>query len=548
MTTIDTSPDALAPSRERAASGSFLATVAAWLITSDHKRVGRLFVGGALLGLVGTVVVNVLLGVERIAGDDTVLDSGAITQLFQAQRVGLVFGALVPFGLGLAIAAVPLQVGARSLAFPRAALAGFYGWLAGLALVIVALANNGGIGGGDADMVDLFLAGHALLALGLLLAAGTVATTVLSTRAPGMNLRRVPMFAWAAFAGSIGMVIVLPVLIGTIVYLFVAHTYGVDTFGGGAGIGLWIGWVFSQPTTFVFALPAIGVFSEMAPVTFRRRQPVRDGVLTGLSLVLVAALAAITQQDVHNLPWPGSGLDLDDLGDKAQDLLPFALFNLLPLLGATIVLLLGLANAVKGKPKLASPFVFAFFGIGMILVGMIGNVLHAVDDLGLQGTVFEEGAVVYVAYGAALAAMGGIVFWAPKLWGRRISERKVLPLALLGVLATVLAALPYYIAGFADQPAGVVSYDYSGPSETWNILSLVGHGLMGLVVLAFVGLALAELRGGADPDVGDDPWGAHTIEWSTTSPAPGNNFPEVPTVRSPEPMLDLQAASQERPS
>jgi heme/copper-type cytochrome/quinol oxidase subunit 1 len=144
--------------------------------------------------------------------------------------------------------------------------------------------------------------------------------------------------------------------------------------------------------------------------------------------------------------------------------------------------------------------------------------------------------------------MGGVVFWAPKLWGRRIPDMKAMPLALLGVLAVVLAAFPYFIAGFADQPAASPTYDYSGPAELWNVLSLVGHGLMALVVLAFVGLAIASLRGGADPEVGDDPWGAHTIEWSTTSPAPGNNFREVPTVRSPEPMLDLQEASQERPS
>jgi heme/copper-type cytochrome/quinol oxidase subunit 1 len=117
-----------------------------------------------------------------------------------------------------------------------------------------------------------------------------------------------------------------------------------------------------------------------------------------------------------------------------------------------------------------------------------------------------------------------------------------MPLALLGVLATVLAAFPYYIAGFADQPAGSATFDYSGPSELWNVLVLVGHALMGLTVLAFAGLAAATFRGDGDT-AGDDPWDAQTIEWSTSSPAPGNNFSDVPIVASPEPLLDLKHAT-----
>jgi len=117
----------------------------------------------------------------------------------------------------------------------------------------------------------------------------------------------------------------------------------------------------------------------------------------------------------------------------------------------------------------------------------------------------------------------------------------VVPIALLGVLAIVLATFPQYIAGFLDQPAGWV---YTNDDlSIWNILVLVGHGLMALTVLAFIGL-LAGARRSRDRDeaIGDDPWDAQTLEWTTTSPAPGDNFVDVPLVHSAEPLLDLKAS------
>ena len=373
MTTIESSPDAVGAARGETAIGSFPATLAAWLITSDHKRIGRLFLGGSFLGLAATAVIGVLLGIERVDGSDVLLDSDAIPQLFQLYRIGLVSATLMPIGIGLSIAVVPLQLGARSLAFPRLALAGFYGWLAGLVLVIVALANNGGIGGGDADMVDLFLVALVLMSFGLIAAAVSIATSVLTTRAPGMSMRRVPLFSWSALVTAIGVLLTLPVLVGTLVFLVVDHRNAGAVFGGNDGIGDWIGWAFTQPATYVFALPAIGVAAELFPVTFGRRQVMRGVVYTGLALVGVGALSAVTQQNVHGLPWSGSGLDTEDLGTKFDGFVPYALFNLLPVLGVLIVMAIGALMAKGGRPSITSPFLFGFLGVGMIFVGMLGG-------------------------------------------------------------------------------------------------------------------------------------------------------------------------------
>jgi len=179
----------------------------------------------------------------------------------------------------------------------------------------------------------------------------------------------------------------------------------------------------------------------------------------------------------------------------------------------------------------------------MLFVAMVGAAIDPIVDLDLIGTVFGEGTLVYVAYGIALGAMGGIVYWAPKLWGHTLEMKKVAPLALLGVTATVLAAFPHYIAGFLNQPAGLV-YDDSD-LQIWNVLVLIGHGLMALTVLAFIGLLLSTVLG-SDADAVDDPYDGQTIEWATTSPAPAGNFADVPMITSAEPVLDLKTANDSK--
>ena len=549
MTTIESSPDAVATasSDRDADTSSVLDGAAAVLTSTDHKVTGRLYLAGGLLGLVATVVINVMLSVERIDGFDTVLGYQILPQLVDGQRVGLIFATLLPLAMAGCVAVVPMQLGARSIAFPRLASSGFWMWFGGAILTAVALLDNGGTLGRNADAVGLFIAGIGLMAVGLTASAVSVATTVFTTRAPGMTMRRVPPFSWSALVFALGLVLVMPVLLGTLAYVFLDHRNGRTGFGGNEGIFTWVGWIITQPVSFLFAIPAVGMLAETVPVVFGKRAAVRGVLFAGLGLIGVAALGGVTQQNVQNLPWAGSDLSVDDLGTKIGDLVPFLLFNALPILGILLVLLAVLQTARPdgGVRFNFSPAVlFAFFGFGMILVGMLGNLLHAADDLALQGTVFEEATAIYVVYGAVLAAMSAVIHWAPKLWGATFDTTKVTPLALLGLTGTILAAFPLYIAGFLDQPAGIAYTD--DDLLIWNLISLVGHGLMAVTVIGFLGLLALSLRG--DRTVGDDPWDAQTIEWTTTSPAPRDNFVDVPVVNSAEPLLDLKpaAASNDR--
>lgn len=555
MTTIDTRPDAVPAAggettdRASGASASFFVGAAAWVTTTDHKRIGRLYVGFGLLLLLATSALGLLLGLERADDANDVLDANALLQAFQAYRIGLVLGVLAPLGLGLAVAATPLQLGARSIAFPRLALTGFYTWLGGMALTLVALGRNGGAGGGEPQAVDMYLAGLGLTVLGLAATAGCIATSVLTTRAPGMTMRRVPLFAWSSLIGALGLLLMLPVVFAVVVLLFVDLRLGLGAeggnFGGSEGIGVWLSWPFSVPAAIVYSLPAIGVAAELMPVAFKSRQMLRGVAFAAMALVGVTALATTTQQYVMDV-------EFDTTGEAfLRGAVPFAIFAGLPLLGVTLTLLLGLGNARggEGRPSISAPFVFSFLGLLMVGAGIAGYALLGIADLELLDpvTVLEEGATIYVAYGTALAVMGGVVFWAPKLWGRLVPDKQVLPLALLGVVGTVLASLPLYVAGFLDQAGGIpasdadvamlLSIDQVDGGSIWNVLSLVGHGVMALTVLAFVGLLLKVLTGSGE-QAEPNPYGAHTIEWSTTSPAPADNYEHVPTVTSPEPLFD----------
>jgi heme/copper-type cytochrome/quinol oxidase subunit 1 len=531
MTTIDPTAEVIASSVEAgdSALGRLLASVADWLTSTDHKKIGRLFLGGGLLGLFGTIAINVILGIERSGIGN--IDDNAIAQILDAQRVGLVFATLLPLAIGLCVAVVPMQLGARSIAFPRLAAAGLWMWAGGLILSMIALVNNGGGLGGDPDMVDLFLGAHGLMAIGLAATGVSIATSVLTTRAPGMSIRRVPFFAMSAFVMALGLVIVMPVLLGTLTYLFVDHRNGREAFGGNTGLYDWAGWIFSPGAAVLFAIPVAGLLAEGAPLLFKQRTPARGVVFAGFGLMGVTVLGVVTQQGVHNVPWFGSDLYLggsDDVREKLFDVIPWAMFNLVPLLGLTIVLLMSLllAKPVKGtRPNVTPALAFGFLGLGMVMVGMIGTALFAIEDIGLQDTVFAEGALIYVVYGTVLAALGGMAHWAPKLWGVNLPSAKALPLAGLGVLSTVLASLPSYVAGFDET------------RDIYAILVLVGHVLMALTVLGFIGLLVTSIIS-QDGPAEADPYDGQTLEWATASPAPANNFVDAPTVMSAEPLAD----------
>jgi len=542
MTTIEThaSGTQVHATSSDSALGAFLVGVAAWATTTDHKRIGRLFIGCALLIAIAAAALGAVVGVERITATGySILDKDSVTQIFSLYRIGISFGVMLPLLLGVAIAVVPLQVGAKTIAFARSAMFGFWMWLAGLGLAVGSTIANGGPGGGNAKMVDLFLLGMGIAVIGALAAAVSVVTTVLTSRAPGMTLLRVPMSSWSALTGGVALVLTLPVLLGTLVFLYVDHHYGRVAFGGNKGISDWMGWSLTQPQTYVYVAMGVGVLAEIAAVVSGKRQVLRPVLLTGIAIVSVASLGGATQVQ-HAVTWTNTSAS-----DKVKELVPFLIFNALPLLGVLVVLGVSLLGIAKGKPRLVPAMAPALLGLGMILTGMVGHLVSLFGPAQLAGTVFEEGEFIYVGYGALLIGLAAISYWGPKLWGRLLPSSAVLGISGLAFLGTVLAALPMYIAGFANQPANVANdFSYSGPQELWNTASAAGHALVAVSVLLFVLTALRAFTAGEV--AGDDPWDAQSLEWSVSSPAPASNFVSTPSVASAEPLLDIKPAGGQK--
>lgn len=490
MTIIDTHVGA--STQAQSSGSSIVVSIGQWITSSDHKKIGRLFIGASLLSAVLAAVLGLIFGLERVSPAHMEIFHGDATlQMFALYQFTLVFGVLVPLFIGIAIAVVPSQLGARSVAFPRVAQFGFWAWLFGALMVGISIIGNGGPGGGATDLVDLYLLGVALAAVGLLAASLCVATSVLTARAPGMTLDRIPAFSWSALVGSFATMLSLPVMIGTIIYVYVDHTHAQLIFGSNKGINSFLGWSLSQPMTFVFVIMAFGVLAEVAPITARTEQPLRPIVLAGLAIISTAVLGAATQSS-HILDWAGTN------SDKVKSTLLHSLFNGLPLLGMLIVVLLSLLCLKVGALRVNASFALSLLGALMIIVGVLGNGLYTLKPASLDGTVFSEGVVLYLVYGSLLSALGALTHWAPLLWGRAINETKLLGLASIGLLGTILASFPLYIAGFSKQPANIVmGFDYDGPIALWNILAGLGHALIVLTVVGFVGLLIDAVRNGA---------------------------------------------------
>lgn len=543
MTTIDTHASSAAP------AGAGLSRVADWVTTTDHKKIGRLYLGAAGLSLLGSVVVAVLLAFERTDATGAALPVNSITQLFSVYRFGLTYMVLLPLMIGAALAVVPLQLGARSLAFPRLAATGFWAWFIGSVLSVVAIGANGGPNGGNARFVDLFTLAAALALVGLLASTVSVATSILTTRAPGMNMRRVPWFSWSVLVMSVTILVALPILIGTLLYVFVAHRYpSLSDLNGNRAIGEWARFGFTQPTTILFAIPVFGLLAETVATSTQARLKPRGALLAAIGLVGTAMYGAAVQAPVIIR----SGFSNLSGNEKVSDLLPFLLVHGLPLLGAFLALALA-AKGLQRKPKVNAPLVFALFAALLALLGTAASALGNIGDAGLADTTFEEGTWLALVYAGVLAGMGAVAYWGPKLWGRSMPLKATLPLGLLGFAGAALASLPMLIAGFADQPGavfpavesgvpGAVQFDYSGPSSLWNLLSLAGHALVLVSVLAFIALAARSFTKGEH--VGDDPWDGQTLEWATTSPAPEHNFAAIHVVQSAEPLLDLKPSNR----
>ncbi len=545
MTVTEDAPAAVMATSEPTAPAPAPTGFAALLGSGDHKVVGRLWIIAAFTHLAFAGAAAVLVAAEKIdlAAID-VIDADLFGQVFAFRSIAGAFLFLLPLTIGVATAIVPLQVGAATIAFPRAAAAAAWTYLVGSGLVVGAFLIDGGPNGSDVDGVRLFIVAFALVVVAQLVAWICIATTVIAVRAPGLSMARTPLYAWSNLVAATVWLVTLPVLAGLMVLTYLDVRYGGSSgfFGGGeATVYARISWVFSTPAVYAFAIPALGVIASVVPVfagTRHQRHRVAQGLIGAFGALSVGAWAI-----------PGFGQDaapwLYDVPWVAVSIaIVVPVLALLGLWGLTVR---------AGRLSLESPLLLGLVAGLMLLVGVLAGAVQAIepvetvvdgDGTTLFGTTWSTSVASYVVLATVIALVGGLVYWAPKLIGRRFSAgvKAVAPLFLAG---SVLWSFPDLVAGLLGQPAAadVSPIDNVSTIEGLNIASTIGGVVLALAVVWFLLFMIGAIR--SDELPGDDPWGGHTLEWATSSPPATGNFASLPEITSEAPLYDARHDTEE---
>jgi cytochrome c oxidase subunit 1 len=519
---------------------------------TDHKVIGTLFVVASLVFLVVGGILAMVMRAQLATPDLDVAGASTYRQLFTMHGVVMVFLFLLPLWLGLVTALVPLQIGATRMAFPRVHALSLWLFLGGAGMVAAAPLVSDVVGGWTLSAplpdsaafkgkgIDLVVLGLILVAVAAIAVAINVLATVLQLRAPGLTMARIPLFSWSATVSAAVMLLALPVLVGALLLLFVDRHYSGEVFKGftggrGGNPLMWprLFWFAAYPLLWALLLPALGAVSDIVPVFARRRLFSHPRA--------VAALAA-----VGVLSFAGFGSEVASLR-RARPL--FALGVLLVLLPVASLILNWLATAAtaarqdKGvRERLRTvPMLHALGAVSLLAVGLAGELVAGIDAGGRSHRNYWGIATQHsLFFGAAtVGAVAALYFWAPKLWGRHLSEKlgRLQFLALVGGMH--LTFLPMFVLGIQDMGAHTPSY---GSDKGWgpaNLVASVGGAVLVVGVLLLILNLLVSVVGGRGEAAGSDPWGGHTLEWSTTSPPPADNFRVLPEVRSETPLLDL---------
>jgi cytochrome c oxidase subunit 1 len=511
-----------------------------WLTTTDHKKIGVMYITTAMLFFLLGGVFALFIRTELAVPGIQFIDPETYNQLFTIHGTTMIFLFVMPMMSGLQNFIVPLQIGAADMAFPRINALSF--WmvpLGGLLLysgyAVGGAANAGWTGyaplstqGGSG--LDLWIASLVLLGFSSVLTAINFLATIFKMRAPGLTLMRMPIFVWNSLVTSVLLLFAIPVLTAGLMMLFIDRNYGGGFFDPAAGGNpiLWqhVFWFFGHPEVYVLILPAFGIVSEVLPVFSRKP-------LFGYK-AFVFATASIGAL--------GFSVWAHHMFTTGAVFLPFfSFFTFLIAVPTGIKFFNWLATMWRGQLRFSTPMLFALGFISLFLIGGLDGAFLAVVpfDFHVQDTYWVVSHLHYVLVaGSVFGIFAGLYYWFPKMSGRLLDERMGKMQFVLLFVGTNLTFFPQHLLGLDGMVRRIIDY---APNRGWtelNLLSSIGAFMIAASMLPFLWNLFVTLR--RPPDAGDDPWDANTLEWATTSPPPPYNFDALPPVRSERPLFDLK--------
>ena len=506
-----------------------------WLTTVDHKRLGLMYIGASLFFLAAASIEAFLIRLQLASPNSQLLSPDMYNQMFTMHGVTMVFLAIMPMGIGFANYFVPLQIGARDLAFPRLNAFGFWVYFFGAIFLyssfllggapdvgwyayspLTSLSHNPG-NGTDFYMIGLLVGG-----IGTLVTAMNLIVTIFSMRAPGMTLMRMPVFTWMILVTAFLIVFAFPPLTVALFQVIMDRTFGTVFYVPEAGAMpiLWqhLFWIFGHPEVYIIVLPAFGVISEVIP-TYSRK-PLFGYPVVILSGIFIGFMGFAVWS--HHMFTTGLGPVVNTA---------FALTSFVIGIPTGIKVFNWLGTIWGGKVRFSVAMLYAISFLVTFTIGGITGIMLAVPPFDAQAhdSYFVVAHFHYAMGGGALLSfLAGVYYWFPKMIGRVLDERLGKWSFWLTVSGFYLIFFPMHIAGLMGMPRRGQTYQVGIGLELPNLLSTAGAFVMGTgMILLLINLIHGFTRGKL---AGNDPWDGRTLEWSVSSPPPHYNFARTPVV------------------